>query len=252
MNTKKNFLCLYVSDLHVNKKKNIRHILHKKNLDFQQLDTCLKSQIQNLIKTIPHDNTKPMRVFIVGDVADDFDIFKRFFNLYYQQIKIKTYLILGNHEFKGLFYQAKKYNYPQIVNCYQQFLTDLNIELIEDNLIIEQDKKITKYSLEEILNLDEKTIKKNIPENTLCILGSLSGSKTFLQVHTKLKKVVPNIKLVIINHFPFKGWLRESQVNPQWIYLYGHSHHNVKKKDYCYADNQIGVYGNLKFKHFIF
>jgi hypothetical protein len=251
MNTKKNFLCLYISDLHINKKKNIRHILHKKNINFNQLDMCLKSQIQNLIKTIPNNNTE-MRIFIVGDVADNFDIFKRFFNIYHQQIKIKTYLILGNHEFKGLFYQAKKYNYPQIVNCYQQFLADLNIELIEDNLIVEQDKKIIKYSLEDILNWNEKTIKKNIPANALCILGALSGSKIFLQIHTKLKEIVPNIKLVIINHFPFKNWLSESKINHQWVYLYGHSHHNVKKKNCCYADNQIGVYGNLKFKHFIF
>lgn len=252
MDTKKIFLNLYISDLHINKKKNIRRILHKKNTNFNQLDICLKSQIQNLIKTIPNNDEKQMRIFIVGDVSDDFDLFKRFFNIYHQQIKIKTYFILGNHEFKGLFYQAKKYNYPQIVDCYQKFLTDLGIELIEDNLIVEQDQKIIKYSFDNILNWDENAIKKNIPEDTLCILGALNGSKTLLQIHTKLKKNVPNIKLIIVNHFPFKNWLSESQINNKWIYLYGHTHHNVKKKGCCYADNQIGVHSDLKFKHFIF
>lgn len=245
---KNTFLCLYISDLHINKKRKIKSILKKNNS--QQIEKFFQDQIQDLTQTIPAYDLDQMRIFIVGDVSSNFNLFKCFFNLYCQKIKIKTYFILGNHEFKALFYQ-KKDNYLQIVDRYQKFLSSIGIELLEDELLVENIKsqKTLKFNIQEILKLNPEKIKDIFTTSSFSVLGSFSGSETLSQVHCLLRKVAPNTKLIIATHFPFKTWLQD-QINHHWIYLYGHSHHNVKQGTFCYADNQIGVQKKLKFKSF--
>lgn len=244
---KNNIFCLYISDLHVNKKKKIKSLLKKKKNE--QIKKYFQNQIQNLVKTIPTCASNKIRIFIVGDVSSNFELFKFFFDLYCQKIKIKTYFVLGNHEFKALFYEKKNYNYPQIVDCYQKFLSSLGIEMLEDHLIIENnDHQVTKFSIQEILKLNTTEIKNIFVNSFFSVLGSFSGSEILSQVHCKLRKIVPNTKLIITTHLPLKNWLQD-QINFQWIYLYGHTHHNVVAKS-CYADNQIGVKKELKFKSF--
>lgn len=244
------FLCLYVSDLHINKKKKVKCLLKRKIVDYQQIESYFQDQIQNLIKTIPTYQHDKIRIFIVGDVTDNFDLFQRFFNIYQRQIKIKTYFILGNHEFKGLFYK-KKNNYPQIVEHYRKFLKPLKIELLEDELVVENVKqqKIHKYQIQEVMKLSPSEIKAIFANSSFSVLGSFNDSE-ISQVHYRLKKIVPNIKLIICTHLPLKNCLLKKQINTQWVYLYGHTHHNVKIKNFCYADNQIGVQKELKFKSF--
>lgn len=246
---KNNFLCLYISDLHVNKKKKIKSLLKKKNNSLL-IEKFFQDQVQDLISTIPAHDSEQTRIFIVGDVASNFELFKCFFNFYCQKIKIKTYFILGNHEFKALFYQ-KKDNYLQIVDRYQKFLSSIGIELLEDELLVENIKqqKTLKFNISEILKLKPEQIKNIFVNASFGVLGSFSGSETLSQVHCLLRKVVPDVKLVFATHFPFKTWLQD-QINHHWVYLYGHSHHNVKQGTFCYADNQIGVQKKLKFKSF--
>ena len=239
---------MYISDLHVNKKKEIKRLLKQKNSE-QKINDFFQKQIQNIVRTIPTHNLSKIRIFIVGDVSSNFNLFQSFFILYCQKIKIKTYLILGNHEFKALFYEKKMYNYPQIVDHYQKFLSSLGIEMLEDYLIIENnDQQVTKFSIQEILKLNVTEIKNIFANSSFGVLGSFSGSKMLSQVHCQLRKIVSNVKLIIVTHLPLKNWLQD-QINFQWIYLYGHTHHNVMKIP-CYADNQIGVHKELKFKSF--
>ncbi len=265
---------LYISDMHLNHK-----LLDKfpDRANRYELERFFADIAKSLKQTMPDSWHK--QVFIIGDVSFDFDIFKKFFEAYHEQIFAKTYFVLGNHELwdEGLCKRSK--SFEEMVSEFRAFLDPLGIELLESELKIPHVRNDTgtkrKYSANEVLALPDELIREIFRYNSYAILGGMgfaglntsfncengiyrnapitrefeiAQSKLLSEVHEKLKRVIPDKKLIVVTHMPFSDWC-DGEMVPNWIYISGHTHKNYfieSDEATVYADNQIG-YTNSSF-----
>lgn len=68
-------------------------------------------------------------------------------------------------------------------------------------------------------------------------------SKRFEDLYDKLNRCASDMQVIVLTHTPVTDWLSKP-VNPNWIYINGHTHHNsrVRKNGECaiLSDNQVG------------
>lgn len=269
----------YISDLHLNHKLLKKF---KESANHYEIRRYFTEIVQQLKSTMPHSWNK--HVFIVGDVSFNFEFFKMFFKIYKENIYSKTYFVIGNHDLWDRSLCKKCKTYAEMVSEFKKFFESLEIEVLEAELKIPQVKKNSNikhiYSAEEILNLDDNVIREAFRYNSYGILGGMgfSGlnlefncnqgiyrnapitrefeikqSKLLSDVHERLKQVIPDKKLIVVTHMPFKDWCSGDPVS-NWIYISGHTHKNyyVESDELTmYADNQIGYEnGSFGFKFF--
>lgn len=269
----------YISDLHLNHKLLKKF---KESANHYEIKRYFTEIVKSLRNTMPHSWNK--KVFIVGDVSFNYEFFKLFFEIYKETITAKTFFIIGNHDLwdRGLCRKCK--TFADMVNEFRKFFEPLNITVIESELRIPQVRKDSNikntYSASEILELDDSTIREAFRYNSYGILGGMGfaglnnefncnqgiyrnapitrefeieQSKLLSDAHERLKQVIPDKKLIVVTHMPFKDWCSGDPV-PNWIYVSGHTHKNfyVESDELTmYADNQIGYEnGSFGFKFF--
>ena len=263
-------LVFYISDLHLNHK-----ILqkYKKQVNEFEIDDYLKKVVHSLYKSVKNHG-HVFCILFVGDVSFDFDIFERFFKIYCQTfVRFDTFFVLGNHELWDERIYKECHSYDEVVKKYRKLLKTLNIELLEADLILLRPSFISfiknRVSVKELLKLSEDEIRRLFKTNCAAIFGGMgfSGlneqlncnhgiyrsqvidrdleikrSKLMNSLHVKLRKAVPNKKIIVATHMPFEDWCSDD-ICSNWIYVSGHTHKNTYRMSNeltRFADNQIG------------
>ena len=271
------FILCYISDLHLNHKLNNRF---KTNVNRYELNAYFDNVIKQLKDSLPKFSFNCDIIF-VGDISYNFEIFKMFFKKFRKEIPYKTtFVVLGNHELWDSKLNRKCKSIEEIVEQYREFLNSLEskVYLLENQLFLPNDKQQL-YSQEEIMSLDEATLRKKFLNNGYAIFGGLGyageneefnfnqgiyrtlyitreqekkRSNVVDYLHTKLTKVASDKSLFFVTHMPKEDW-STSDYNKNWFYISGHTHRNVYIDDEnkkIYADNQIGYKkDNYEFKY---
>lgn len=79
------------------------------------------------------------------------------------------------------------------------------------------------------------TLKEDIKESSKCEKGYL-----------KILEALADSQVIILTHCPFNNW-STLEYNPNFIYVYGHTHHNYSentKERTIFADNQVGYWSD--------
>lgn len=259
----------YISDLHLNHKliKKFQNQVNK-----FELEVYLEGIVQQLKNSIPEFGHS--RIVFVGDISYNFEIFKMFFKAYRKIIPHKsTFVILGNHELWDTKLNRNCKSIEEIVEKYRDFLSSFECEseihLLENQLYLPRDYEKHIYSEQEILALDNKTLREKFLRNGYAIFGGMgyaglneefncnqeiyktsyidreqekARSKKIDSLHQKLTEVASDKKMFFVTHMPKDDW-STSNYNKNWIYISGHTHKNYyleSENKKVYADNQIG------------
>lgn len=146
------------------------------------------------------------------------------------------------------------------------------IYLLENQLFLLNDPQQI-YNQEEILSMDNITLRQKFLNNGFAIFGGIGfaginknfnanqeiyrtkfitreqekeRSKIIDTLHKKLTEVAYDKKVFIITHMPKEDW-SESNYIKNWFYISGHTHKNCyfeNEEKKVYADNQIGYHSN--------
>lgn len=68
-------------------------------------------------------------------------------------------------------------------------------------------------------------------------------SNQFKKVYDKINRCAGDMQVIVITHTPIYDWANDP-VNPNWVYINGHTHQNslIRKQDgtTILSDNQVG------------
>lgn len=263
-------LFLYVSDIHLESKiKN--KFKHKVNV--YEIEKFIVEIINDFYKSIPI-NFKNIKIVITGDVSAEYEYFKLFFENYVKIIPYQTFFVLGNNEII-----AFDCMYEEAVSIYREFLSSLNIIMLENEIYLPNQNLI--ISENEFLDNKSAVLYDVIKNETYCILGGMGCagknetfnadmglystninreqeiliSKKMQLLHEKLVGLDPCKNIIIATHMPMNDWA-ESEYKKNGYYISGHTHSNYSQYNNItkiFADNQICRNGtNYKFKGFVF
>lgn len=277
----KNMCFCYISDLHLDMKLLNKY---KSAITNNKIREYLSKKIDDLKKSIPTSDDmwserayyfySQIKVIIVGDISCNFEIFKAFFELYKKKISNQTFVVLGNHELWDETVVKECKTLDGIIDKYRQYLSSLNIVLLENQLFLPCEQKQL-LDENDIMSMSDLELKKLISRNTYALFGGIGyagcnecynfdsglyrnaplnrgieqalSQKTNL-LHQKISHAASKAKIIWATHMPKDDWSRDAY-NPNWIYVSGHTHKNVFCNDATkclYSDNQLG-YKNQMF-----
>lgn len=239
----KEFHIYYISDLHLDNKKDRNGNIIK----IEETAEYLLEQIHCLIANI-NSNDNNLLVFL-GDVSENLNLAYNFFKLLREVYSGRIIYCLGNHECYGAHKKSKEY-----AESFSQAICALKISIVGiEGKIFGIDKKNYLYPVR--YKEDFYTMKYLLYCSTGCGIKDLSHSITFneekeskiarkqnKQYHEviELSKEF-KIPLIVMTHFNPEAYLENIVYDKNIYYLCGHTHFNIKKKDLnFYADAQIG------------
>lgn len=265
----------YISDLH------LEHRL--KNADCKSTYD-IYYVFQKIIDGIIECTSRRFRGFILigGDVASNFDIFKRFitqlrYSLNLRGASVRIVFVLGNHELWA--FQDK--SFEEAIVEYRKLLNDNDMYLLQNDILLDNDfdniQIITQSQLE---NIDKDSLRKavlkarailwcgigfagcndefnadnGIYRNAVTREQEIAYSIRTEKLYLKIKDILSDKRVVILTHCPIADWHKDAEYHSNYIYISGHNHKNYFYDDgdiRIYADNQIGYsnrqYINLKY-----
>lgn len=249
----------YISDLHLDYK------LRKNKICKLFVNQYLHRVVQQLKNSVK--NSCGAIIVFVGDITNDFDLYKNFFKIYKKYFVNQTFVILGNHELWDSDLNRHCCSIEEIIDQYRRFLSKIDIQLLENELYLPNSKpKI--YTEEKLCSINKDTLYKKILKNGFAIFGGIGYAglnntmnsnngmyKTNLinrdqeiersqrvdYIHHKLTEIAKNKKVFFITHMPKECWSNQ-EYNKNWVYISGHTHKNIyiEKPYTLYADNQLG------------
>ena len=260
----------YISDLHLNHKLKNKFSDKINKYELESYFESIVEQLQDSIHKTSNFGLEKNIIF-VGDISFNFEVFKIFFKTYRKIIPYrKTFVILGNHELWDIKLNRACKSVEEIVEKYRVFLSSLESEiyLLENQLYFPNDKKRI-YSEQEILAMDNRTLRKKFIYNPYAIFGAIGyaglnedfnynngiyrgcpitrpqeqeRSEIVNKIHAKLSEIAFDKKIFFVTHMPKKDW-SNCDYNKNWIYISGHTHKNYyveSEEKTIYSDNQVG------------
>ena len=264
----------YVTDIHIEHHlfwdENLAKEVHSHNSTFMKaiiIQEWVKKKIQEMISGIDNKNDL---LLIGGDVSDDIQLSKLFYDELKHQWHGTIISVLGNHE---LWNDSTP---EDTVKEYKQIHNSYNDILLENELFVmykAQEPRI--ISQDEILNTSVSELKETISRCTMIILGGLgySGlneeynaerglyykavtsihedkrrSALFRSVYEKVLKCSCGKQIIVLTHTQIEDWTSDPPVS-KCIYVNGHTHQNkllvTSDGVTVLSDNQLG-YGTKK------
>lgn len=257
----------YISDI---------HLMHKIKNKFpnyateEEIFMYIKSLVKNLKNSI-NDTIfyRHKYLLIGGDISFNFEISKFFYSELERQIGYTIIVVLGNHELWCNDTNDCDNNINEIIDKYKTMLEPLRIHLLHNQLLLLEENQIRISTYEQLLNISEERLRDIALKSPFLLLGGLGftgydkdfnascglyrGAITsiekdliettkFEEIYLKLKKFIPNEKLIVFTHTPKSNWSTDNY-NKNWIYVNGHTHKNeyfIDDEKTVYSDNQIG------------
>lgn len=272
----------YISDLHI--EHQLKDILEKENCTFEDVSTALDQKIAEMVSSV---NDTSCYLLIAGDVGH----YKRVVALFYHKLRRRwngsIISVLGNHELWDDHPEGSLFGYvsrpiTEIVSDYRDiinFKSWLTSGVLLQNAVYINYKNKQDCIIEEeqILSASEADLRDICSKASFIVLGGIgfSGlnerfnatrglyraavttlqedeeqSERFASVYDKMLRCASEMQVIVLTHTPVSDWL-SIDVNPNWIYINGHTHQNslIRKPDgtTVLSDNQVG-YKPIKWK----
>lgn len=217
-------------------------------------------------------------------IAGDVDHYKWVVALFYHKLRRRwngsIISVLGNHELwddhpKGSLSGYVSRPISEIVSDYRNIINFKGWlksgSLLQNAVYINyKNKRDCIIEEEQILSASEADLRDICSKASLIVLGGIgfsglnerfnatSGlycsavttleedeelSERFFSVYDKMLQCASEMQVIVLTHTPVSDWL-SVDVNPNWIYINGHTHHNslIRKPDgtTVLSDNQVG------------
>ena len=93
----------------------------------------------------------------------------------------------------------------------------------------------------QLMSASDEELREVCSKASLIILGGIgfSLSERFRSVYDKLNRCAGDKRVIVLTHNPVSDWTDEP-VNSNWIYVNGHTHHNLRVGKNVLSDNQVG------------
>lgn len=255
-----NRVIYYISDLH------LEHQLKLEGLPQYQVQRRIKERIQNLVSSC---NRKGI-LLVGGDVADNEELAIMFYkSISTYALFTKIFTVLGNHELWDGNPLSRTRSLQTIINDYREKMP-ASVTLLENDLYVAYKGRNDRIIGETILNqCTVEELKQVCHDSTFLLLGGigftgknvfmnannglygcnvnieedLQRTERFQKVYEKVKLAAEDIQVIVLTHTPVQDWL-SSDINENWIYVNGHTHHNAIEIHpdgaKIVSDNQIG------------
>lgn len=271
----------YISDIHLYLKIISKYQEHATR---QEIQFYICSLIMKMVGTVtggPHQRKDYL--LIAGDVACSVNLVKLF---YEELVKCwdaeRIVVVLGNHELwnvSAIFPADMKQNLDFIIDEYRSLFSNLGIRFLHNDLLLSDGQKTVILSEQQLSDMEPYILRRLGLKCSIIILGGLgftglaekfnaamglyrtvvstpmdiAESKRFEELHNKVRISLGRNPAIILTHTPKEDWT-DKEYNPDWIYVYGHTHKNGFSEEpgkRVYHDNQIGYKStNFGLKHF--
>ena len=245
----KDLVLLYISDLHIDAKCKTEEECY--NIGLEVATSC---------ETYNDNNTETI-LFILGDLAENVNCIRYFWQGLRSSFKGQVCYIFGNHELRNedtiLNELAKEINFIDLEHksFHTRFCLGRELIPIHGNMLLSSNSLIKKIENKEYPNYqaiiyagtggdtyDKEHGWTELFENRDSLEKGIIN-KNFLSYYNDIFKEMLkfNIPLIVATHYPLHCWCKDSPIKGL-TYLSGHTHGNKKEvSDYIYlADNQIG------------
>lgn len=272
----------YISDLHI--EHQIEDVLGNNHCTFEEVSTALDQKIAEMISSV---NNTSGYLLIAGDVG----YYKRVVSLFFHRLRRywngSIISVLGNHELwddhpKDMLFGHVSRPISLIVSDYRNTINFKGWRrsgyLLHNAVYINyKNKQDCIIEEEQLMSASEEDLCDICAKASFIVLGGLgfSGlnerfnatrglyrsavttleadkalSEQFLLVYKKMLRCASEMRVIVLTHTPVSDWL-DVDVNPNWIYINGHTHQNslIRKPDgtTVLSDNQVG-YKPIKWK----
>lgn len=265
----------YISDLHI--EHQLKDILENDNCTFEDVSMALDQKIAEMLSSV---NDTSGYLLVAGDIGH----YKRAVALFYHKLRQRwsgsVISVLGNHELwddhpEGSLFGYVSRTIPEIVSDYRNIINYKGWlksgSLLQNEVYINyKNKQDCIIEEEQILSASEADLHDICSKASLIVLGGIgfSGlnerfnathglyrsavttleedevlSEQFLSVYDKMLRCASEMQVIVLTHTAVSDWL-SVDVNPNWIYINGHTHQNslIRKPDgtTVLSDNQVG------------
>ena len=272
----------YISDLHI--ELQLKDVLEKENCTFGDFSSALDKKIAEMISGI--DDTSGY-LLIAGDVGHSKWIVELFYQKLRHSWKGSIIAVLGNHELwddhpEGMLFGYISRPINDIVSDYRKMINYYNhlrcVALLQNAIYIYYKNQTVRVIGEKTLSsVSEEEVRDICSKSSFIVLGGLgfSGlderfnatnglyrsavttreedimlSERFVAVYNKMLRCASDMQVIVLTHTPVSDWW-SGELNPNWIYINGHTHHNslCRKPNgtTILSDNQVG-YKPIKWK----
>jgi len=256
----------YISDIH------LEHQLDLDGKTLPEVETMIIDKVSKLVNSV---QDKRGTILFAGDIADSIELEKLFYESLNRVLRrtwdLNTTVIsvLGNHELwdgdpMGV---LKSRTVDEIIQDYRQIVKGT---LLENELYL-------KYKGQHIVRIDEKLLLEaettelseicskapfivlggigfsglnpkfnaamGLYRNALTTEEDITRSKRFQAVYKKILQCAGLQQVIVLTHTKMEDW-SNSEYNPNWVYINGHTHQNslIRKEDgtTVLSDNQVG------------
>ncbi len=209
-------------------------------------------------------------LLIGGDVASDYEIFKKFVKCLAQKNSTcKIVFILGNHEL---------WPFPgkcvtEIAQIYRKTIEENGMYFLQNELMYVDggSETVQKIRFEDLKQMDTVALREKLRYVQIVILGGLGFSGyndtfnadngiyrgcltrkqevdetiQFENLYKKILQVIYDKNAIVFTHTPLKDWCKDTALKSGVVYLSGHTHRNIFYDDgdqRVFADNQVGYH----------
>lgn len=262
----------YITDLHL--EHQLKDILVDGKIDYEKINVFLDEKIQEMLSCVRDSQDY---LLIGGDVGHTKGLVTMFHEKILSAWNGTIISILGNHELWDSHPEGVKGGYisrplNEIVDDYRNIINWNHYSLLLQNevFINYKNRQGSVISEEQILNASDDDLRDLLAKSTFIILGGIgfSGlnqrfnakfglyrsavttidedralSNQFKRVYDKINRCAGDMQVIVFTHTPIYDWTNDP-VNPNWVYINGHTHQNslIRKQDgtTILSDNQVG------------
>lgn len=241
----------YITDLHL-------EYQFRNNVDIQNYLSGGAFDMEKVVVAID-EKIKEMTSVRYGGIlliGGDVSLYKQLASLFYDILSRRwngiIIAVLGNHELGD---NHSEWNAPgyvsrpveEIVDDYRNRINWSVMDKIKRVLL--QNAVFIRYPgqkdgvIEErqLMSASDEDLREVCSKASLIILGGIgfSLSERFRSAYDKLNRCAGDKRVIVLTHNPVSDWTDEP-VNPNWIYVNGHTHHNLRVGKNVLSDNQVG------------
>ena len=213
-------------------------------------------------------------VLVGGDVADGLELTALFYDALCRGLPNMIRIgVLGNHELWDLGVDGKTMNRPidDVIASYRDRLKELGVYLLDNSLIVmHRGINLRRIPEDVLLDAGDAELAEVCRESTLLVLGGTGFSalnptfnaevgdiyrgtldydedvrraERFRAAYKKVLRCAGDRRVIVLTHNPVHDW-SDVALNPNWVYVNGHTHRNVvlRKDDgtTVLSNNQVG------------
>lgn len=269
----------YISDIHLNHK--LLKAYPKHATRFEIID-FVDQTIDAMLATATEKSNEDY-LFIVGDVSSNFELAVLFYQKLVRKWRpSKIIVVLGNHELWDYRYRSSTYtakDREDAIDRFRMLFSELGITFLHNDLFVLQGYEHHIIRESQLNTVDPNQLRGLCLRSNLIVFGGLGYSgynkeynalcglyrlavrtlkddiaetMRFEKLYDKLNGIIGDSRVIVLTHTQQENWSQKA-INPNWIYVNGHTHRNCyicDGKQTIYSDNQIGYLNRVGLKFF--